>query len=391
MTTDADCSPEDVAGVLATIKEQAITSAPLTSETPELAYGAFVLVKTKAGTYFVSEVQDSSQSLFERPSSIAVTKTNSSITFGGKDNAEIGQEITYHIYFSTERGSKNNALSCTVPNGLTLLPDRTSVTKNNQESMYGETGVEKWNETDSSPDGGKTYTMKFSDGVAGEKVAWTVTCVAKINEKAEAGEALKIEARQSYGDNENLAEPFSNNCYTFGFDVKVTDKNGDSLSGAGFTLKNSSGKFYTLPTEENNDEEERFKTVATNEQAPVVTTDKSGMIHFDGLAEGNYILEQTAAVSGYEKVSTPLTIKIADNGALSVQESSFTVSNDQKNQTQYGTLTIVNYAEELMPVPETGGSGTTFFYVSGGLLMLSAGILLLLGKRKAASGNIRQI
>lgn len=97
MTTDADCSLEDVAEALATIKEQAIATAPLTSDTLELGYGALVLIKTKAGTYFISEVQDSSQSLFERPI-MPVDKGDSdfigSLKFDINNNCgEIGKEV----------------------------------------------------------------------------------------------------------------------------------------------------------------------------------------------------------------------------------------------------------------------------------------------------------
>ena len=94
----------------------------------------------------------------------------------------------------------------------------------------------------------------------------------------------------------------------------------------------------------------------------------SGAASFDGLANGTYYLEETAAPAGYNILETPVTVSVNGANATAENISALTVTQNVANNT--GTL-----------LPSTGGMGTTIFYVIGSVLVLAAVVLLVTKKR----------
>ncbi len=105
--------------------------------------------------------------------------------------------------------------------------------------------------------------------------------------------------------------------------------------------------------------------VTNKTDATEVTTDANGAAHFDGIADGTYYLEETDSPAGYNLMTTPQTVVVNGNTALSVEA-------DVPNST--GTV-----------LPTTGGIGTTIFYVFGGLLMIGALVFFITRKRMGSS------
>lgn len=115
-----------------------------------------------------------------------------------------------------------------------------------------------------------------------------------------------------------------------------------------------------------------------------------------GLDAGAYKLKETKAPGGYNLISAPIEFTIAA-----------TTTNDQtwdgqpgsaltkleitvNNKTTFGNTStgIVNMEVENKSgstLPETGGIGTTIFYVVGVILMLGAGVLLVTKKRMSSN------
>ena len=110
------------------------------------------------------------------------------------------------------------------------------------------------------------------------------------------------------------------------------------LEGAVFELKNSEGELISE-----------------------VTSGEDGHVVIDGLDAGTYILTETKAPDGYVKSDTPLTIVIPDNA-----DETFTVD--------------VSFANSQ--IPHTGGSGTLMFTIGGIALMGTAGLLLVVSRKK---------
>ena len=149
------------------------------------------------------------------------------------------------------------------------------------------------------------------------------------------------------------------------------DDESKKLANAKFVLKNAEGKYYkyTAATES---AAAKVEWVENQTDATEVTTDSSGAAVFNGLKDGTYHLVETAAPAGYNLLANEVKVVINGAKATEVDLSSLTATAKVENST--GTT-----------IPETGGIGTTIFYVAGGLLVLGAVILLITKKRMSSA------
>ncbi len=108
---------------------------------------------------------------------------------------------------------------------------------------------------------------------------------------------------------------------------------------------------------------------AAKGNATTKTTDTNGAANFNGLEDGTYYLEETAAPAGYNLLKEPVEVVI--NGAN-------TEAADPLTQ----TASVANNTGSILP--STGGIGTTIFYVIGSILLVGAAVLLVVKKRMSA-------
>lgn len=117
-----------------------------------------------------------------------------------------------------------------------------------------------------------------------------------------------------------------------------------------------------------NDTDKKVEWVTDKTQATSKTTDSNGAASFDGLADGTYYLEETAAPAGYNLLDNPVSVTVNGANVTAADLSSLTVTEKVANNT--GSL-----------LPATGGTGTTVFYVIGAALALGAVVLLVTRRR----------
>lgn len=164
--------------------------------------------------------------------------------------------------------------------------------------------------------------------------------------------------------------------FTYQLDVTKTDGTSE-LPGAGFTLY-----------KQNPDES---WTEVTKIKAGEGTT-----FSFKGLDDGTYKLEETTVPDGYNKAADIIFTITANHEedsvdpkltGLTVNNTAITVEMTQAadGETGYytGVLSTVVINNQGGTLPETGGMGTTIFYVIGSILVLGAAVVMITRKRMA--------
>ena len=173
--------------------------------------------------------------------------------------------------------------------------------------------------------------------------------------------------------------------YAFQLNVTKVDgtNSGTKLAGAKFKLYYETDNTRYYVKEVTNDNTIKSWTNTENE-ALELTTDSNGDITVKGLKEGTYYLEETKAPDGYNKLTAPVKVDIANDStdihkldSVKADGVDGIVSDDKA----IGTITIANNKGSTLP--STGGMGTKLFYTIGGILMAGAAIVLVVRKRRS--------
>ena len=177
--------------------------------------------------------------------------------------------------------------------------------------------------------------------------------------------------------------------YTYELQVKKVDAvdNTKLLPGAKFVLyhyKNSTDIVYvTVDTATGL----VTGTVSAQGDATVVESDSNGMIYIKGLHSGTYYLKEVAPPDGYNLRVEDVAVAI--NGTLNAatgQLDTFTANATHATgapivDKNAGTIQVTIGNRAGATLPETGGIGTTIFYVLGAVLVIGAAAVVVMKKR----------
>lgn len=297
--------------------------------------------------------------------------------FEDENNAGIGDYVKFEISVTVSDGQpKKYVIHDEMSEGLTFVNDtahKMSVTVNGGDFDQYTLNTKANNTT---TDAGCTFEVAFNDDENGASVLKPndkviVTYYARVNEQAEIGntEGNINKAQLIYGDNHktNWEETKT---YVWKIDIfKYTMKNEaeQPLENAQFVLYrgNPDNKEYAKI------QDGKITGWTGNEsERTVLTTSNSGKLEIKGLDVGTYYLEEIEAPKGYNKLTKPIEVKIADKaGAITVDDKPISDT----------TVKVENKAGTTLPT--TGGIGTTIFYLIGGGLMVAAAVLLIAKKR----------
>ncbi|MBS5724460.1 MAG: isopeptide-forming domain-containing fimbrial protein, partial [Clostridiales bacterium] len=285
-----------------------------------------------------------------------------------------------------------------------------------------------------NPGNGETFTVSFADLKAVPNAAdysyIVVAYTAALNENAKTG-------RNEGNPNEVYLE-FSNNpngdglgkteeqyviVFTYTLNGLKYDGNSDAndidarLEGAKFVLLNrtmdkaalvsNTGVFIEWVNLPGNAEsyadvtlEEWDAMYAEDAGRDVVRTSVSnGIVRISGLDDDEYYLLEIEAPAGYNMLEEPVKISLTSvlqhvdfygNNQDQILTDLYAVVNDDTENPIHcallgvGTVTvpIANFSGATLP--ETGGIGTTVFFVLGGVLAVGAGVLLIVKRRMRA-------
>lgn len=323
----------------------------------------------------------------------------------------------------------------TLSNGLTLQPNTIKVyiarEKNDEVNNYTPLtqGVHyTLNTQNIGENGGGSFTISFADLKTAPYVNEEgrnyviVTYDATLNAKAEIGlpgNPNSVDLQFSNNPNgDGLGRTTEDKVIVFTYELdgtKVDGANIDTkLGDAEFVLFNGAhtrvahienGKivgWVNLPAGYNqgNYKEipyEAWETLNADTNV-IMTSAADGVFGVSGLDDGTVYLLEIKAPTGYNLMERDVRIDIAAttangqnwNGAANTAFTALTIAvnqgNAQNGNTDTGVVNVTVTNNQGSTLPETGGMGTTLFYVIGGLLVVSAGTLLVVRFRMRA-GN----
>lgn len=215
----------------------------------------------------------------------------------------------------------------------------------------------------------------------GDKIV--VTYEAYINKDASHTDPATNKVHLEYSNNpdgsgKGESTPSESKVYTYEIKIDKFYKDNETnkpLAGATFTLTTSETDSTNGIDLINDDAAEGTTGLVyhvkghdeTGTSTKVVTTDATGKITIKGLKKGTYYLHETAAPTGFNKLTHPIKIVItADTSDL----SQFTYKVNDKDNTKNDTTIKVENVKGVM-LPETGSIGTI------GLTALGVAVVLL--------------
>jgi len=213
---------------------------------------------------------------------------------------------------------------------------------------------------------------------------------AHLNENAVVGnhDDNKNTVYLEYSNNPNAdgkGKTKEDTVWVFTYEVDNTKMNGDTdtpLAGAGFRLytdedcTNEVALIYDATLE-------AYRPVKTGENGEngeeMISAETTGKFNIKGLDAGTYYLKETKTPSGFntcENIEIVITATHAESSNTTTATTTITMKQDGSDAT---AITVENNSGATLP--ETGGIGTTIFYVVGAALVVGAGVLLVTKKR----------
>lgn len=110
-----------------------------------------------------------------------------------------------------------------------------------------------------------------------------------------------------------------------------------------------------------------------------------GSVKLTGFGAETYYLYETKAPNGYNLLSDPVALHFSTEGEKAPDYKASLKIDDKAIPVENMSFTIANSTGATLP--ETGGIGTTLFYIIGGLLVVGAGVLLVTKKRMGKADN----
>ena len=290
-----------------------------------------------------------------------------------KTTASIGDTVTYTITVAIPETAVGKAITV-----FDAMDSSLSYTAGD----FDANGVDKTAVTESAES-----TPAESEDYAGMKTrTWTFTAPANVksivitypvmvSETAPMNTAIANKAHVSMSN--YTSADVEVDVKTYEFTLVKTDEKGAPLDGAKFQLKSADNVVFEF----HKDEKGNYIKNAGEEtrKADDPSTIEVGSASIKGLAAGEYTLIETEAPAGYNPLQSAITVKIAEDGTVSV-----TAGNGNTATADNGTVTVQNSTGILMP--ETGSAVTMILYILGGCVLVGACVYLVIAsKRKNAA------
>lgn len=353
----------------------------------------YYLVDSNVGSLCILDTSDVNAVIKEKntiPEDDKTVKENSTNTYGKQNDAKVGDKVEYKCDITVSTGATNYVMhdkmqsTITFNNDVKVFIDETEVAATN----YVVSG-QKMKPTD-------TFDVEFAQSYIDTLAAGTIITVkysGTINETAEVKTPNTNESTVTFGDN-NEFETLPTKTETFTWDVDVlkytaVENEKTPLAGAKFTVSVDAEGAEAIKLVNLGDNQYRVATAAEVEAdkniVTEIVTDATGKFNVAGLDSGKYLLTETAAPDGFNKLEEPVKFEIVPvkdaDGKIVVTDGKadkdLYVNGDK--ETAVKLIEVENNSG--FKLPETGGIGTTIFYVLGAVLVAGAVVVLLTRKK----------
>lgn len=370
---------KDEANHITAADSETATGDTVTLSGLDLGYYA---VDTSVGTICLLTNANSTEEVKEKNSAPELTKK---IVEGegrvDTNTVAIGDTVTYEAKITVGKGAENYVMHDEMSDGL----DYQSVVSVKVGDAVATAGTDYVVKTSELEHTDCDFEIVFSNDyikTLAENDEIIVTYTAKLNENADVGSTGNPnEAWLEYGEESSVSTtPDIVITYTTSLTVNKTDKDGAPLAGAGFTLYIWDATIDADETTEGIEGD--WKLVSEIGAAEGRTT-----FEWKGLDEGDYKIEETTVPDGYNKAAD-IEFKISAELEGTVTTGTETATWEDKNADDEVTVTDGAYTTSIKNLtggllPETGGMGTTMFYMIGAMMVAAAVVLFVSKKRMA--------
>ena len=340
----------------------------------------YYLVGSSAGALCSLDTTNPDATIREKngvPSVEKEVQEDSDNHWDNNNTADIGQTVNFKTTITAQAGAQSYVLHDKMSDGLTFNSDVTvKIIRSGaaEETLVDSQNYEVKTEGFSSGDTCTfhvEFKQTFCDNLAnGDQII--IYYSAKLNDEATIKtDKNKNETWLGYGDNKFTTHKTTT---TYTYEIPVfkytieTAMTKKPLAKATFKLSKKSDGSETIKIKQKTGENNVY-LVDPNATTTEITTDSTGEFTIQGLDADTYYLTETKQPDGYNKLSEPVKIVIAENGTITIGESTSTV-NQVEVENNTGSI-----------LPSTGGMGTTLFYIFGAILVIGSGVVLITKKR----------
>ncbi len=304
----------------------------------------------------------------EIPTIDKLVQEDSTNEWGTTNDADMNQTVNFTSTIGAKKGAENYVMHDVMSAGLTYAAV-TAVKVNDVEIGSDNYTVVVAPECDKDCDFHVVFEQAYLDTITADTDI-VVEYSATLNTGAVVGlNGNPNDAKLSYGDN---SETEWSKTITYTWDAMVIKHTGvvgeatfKTLPGAEFKLYREDGKYVQATNG-------KVTAWVDEANASVFTSDANGEIKIAGLDRDTYFLVETKAPTGYNKLNDPVEVEIV--GKTYDAEAQKDVYNTATTYVQNNTGT---------EMPETGGMGTTLFYLLGAIMVIGAGVVLVTRRRVA--------